>query len=145
MSRPPSKRPHASGFPARLKLVRELLGLGQEELADRLAVSQQTVSLWEKGQREPGRRSWALIEHRLGYTQKQLERGHGFLPPEPRLADGGGAPGYPPLHLIPPRAGTEVMRLSTSGLSAEALTLVQAQKALREAVKAGKPVWFVVD
>ena len=144
MSRSPSKRPHASGFPARLKLVRELLGWGQEELAERLAVSQQTVSLWEKGQRKPGRRSWALIEHRLGYSREQMEHGRGFLPPEPRLAEGSGTPGYPPLHLVPPRAGTEVMRLSVSGLAAEALNLAQAQKALKEAVKAGRPVWFVV-
>ena len=144
MSRAPTKRPQASGFPARLKLVRERMGLGQEELADKLAVSQQTVSLWEQGRRRPGRRSWALIEHRLGYTRDQIERGHGFLPPEAGLAEGAGS-GYPPLHLVPPRAGMEVMRLGVSGLAAEALTLAEAQKALREAVKAGKAVWIVVD
>ena len=144
MSRPSPKRPRPAGFPDRLKLVRELLGWGQEDLADRLAVSQQTVSLWEKGERQPGRRSWALIEHRLGYTRDQMERGHGFQPPEPRAADEAETPRYPPLHLIPPRAGTEVMRLSVSGLTSEALTLAQAQKALREAVKAGRPIWFVV-
>jgi transcriptional regulator with XRE-family HTH domain len=138
-------RAHASGFPARLKLVRERLGLGQEELAERLAVSQQTVSLWEKGQRKPGRGSWAVIEHRLGYTQDQMEHGHGFLPPEPRLADSRSGRAYPPIHLVPPRTGTDVMRLGASGLVAEALSLQEAQKLLREAVKAGRAVWMVVD
>lgn len=142
MSRPPVKRSAASTFPARLRLVRERLGLGQDQLAEKLSVSQQTISFWESGDRSPARRSWALIEHLLGYTREQLERGHGFLPPESGVFET--AMHHPPLHLIPPRAGAEVMRLSTSGLSAEALTLAQAQKLLRESVKAGKPIWLVV-
>ena len=143
MSRPPS-RAAAASFASRIKLVREGLGLGQEELAERLAISQQTVSLWESGQRTPGRRSWALIEHRLGYTQEQLERGKGFRPPEPRLAEHPDKP-HLPLHLVPPQAGTEVMRLSASGLVAEALSLAEALKTVREAVKTGRAVWIVVD
>lgn len=142
MSRPPAKRSSASGFPARLRLVRERLGLGQDQLADKLCVSQQTISFWESGDRKPARRSWALIEHLLGYTREQLERGHGFLPPESGVFET--AMSHPPLHLVPPRAGAEVMRLSTTGLSAEALTLAEAQKLLRESAKAGKPIWLVV-
>lgn len=142
MSRPPAKRSAPSTFPARLKLVRERLGLDQGALADKLAVSQQTISYWETGERKPARRSWALIEHLLGYSREQLEHGRGFLAPESGVFET--AMSHPPLHLIPPRSGAEVMKLSTSGLSAEALTLAQAQKLLREAVKAGKPVWMVV-
>jgi DNA-binding XRE family transcriptional regulator len=123
--------------------MRERLGLGQEQLAEKLAVSQQTISFWESGQRKPARRSWVLIEHLLGYTREQLERGHGFLPPESGVFETGMP--HPPLHLVPPRAGSEVMRLSATGLSAESLTLAQAQKVLRDAVKSGSPVWLVTD
>lgn len=143
MNQSPTRAAGAS-FASRIKLVREGLGLGQEELAERLAISQQTVSLWESGQRTPGRRSWALIEHRLGYTQEQLERGKGFRPPEPRLAESPGKR-HTPLHLVPPRAGTDVMRLSASGLVAEALSLAEAQKVVKDAVRAGKAVWIVVE
>lgn len=141
MSRRAAKAP--AGFPARLQLVRQRMGLSQEELAERLEVSQQSLQYWESGQRVPGRRSWAIIEHRLGYSRAQLEHGRGFAPPEAVAEEHSHT--YRALPLIPPRAGSEVMRLSPSGLSAEALTLPQAQKALREAVKAGRAVWLVVE
>lgn len=143
MSRRAAKAP--AGFPARLQLVRQRMGLSQEELAKLLEVSQQSVQLWESGQRIPSRRSWAIIAHRLGYTRDELEHGRAFTPPETAAAEDGHRRPTRSVSLIPLRAGSEVMRMSTTGLSAEALTLAQAQKLLSEAVKAGRAVWLVVE
>ena len=138
-------RPSRSlGFSGRLKLMRVSMGLEQSGLADLLEVSQQTISYWEKGERLPGRRSWALITHRLGYTREQLEHGRDFRAPEPGAMEGSGSSAFPSVQLVPPRSGAEVMRLSHKGLAAEALTLTQAQKALREAAKNGRPIWLVI-
>lgn len=40
-------------FGARLKLFREKEGMLQKELADKLQITQQTISLYESGKREP--------------------------------------------------------------------------------------------
>ena len=42
----------------RIKELRERRGIGQKELAEKIAVTQQTISLYEKGQREPKLRTW---------------------------------------------------------------------------------------
>ena len=74
----------------------------------------------------------------------QTISGKGFRPPEPRLAESPDKR-HLPLHLVPPQAGTDVMRLSASGLVAEALSLAEALKTVRDAVKTGRAVWIVVD
>ncbi|WP_306590677.1 helix-turn-helix transcriptional regulator [Geothrix sp. 21YS21S-4] len=131
-----------TGFPRRLREVRESLGFGQQAFADLLEVSQQTVSLWERGRRVPGRRMWSLIERKLGYSRESLETGTGFTLPDPGVAERPLAGLTVPLPV--PREGVAVTRVGLTGLAAEALDLGPAQRALREAVRKGRPVWLVV-
>ena len=49
----PSAGVAVSNFPEEIKSLRKSLFLSQQELADLLSVSQQTVSYWERGQKEP--------------------------------------------------------------------------------------------
>lgn len=49
----PRRKPDAA-FGARLKAARESKGLSQEDVAERVNVSVQTVSNWETGYRTPG-------------------------------------------------------------------------------------------
>lgn len=131
-----------AGFPDRLREVRECLGLSQWAFADLLEVSQQSISLWEKGQRMPGRRMWTLIEQKLGYSRAALEAGAGFSLPESGLADRPAAGRT--ISLPVPRQGVAVTQVGLSGLAAEALDLARAQRVMREAVREGRAVWLVV-
>lgn len=45
----------------RIKELRERRGIGQKELAEKIGVTQQTISLYEKGQREPKLKTWQKI------------------------------------------------------------------------------------
>jgi transcriptional regulator with XRE-family HTH domain len=134
--------PQKAGFPGRLRQLRECLGLGQRAFADLLEVSQQSVSLWEKGQRTPGRRMWALIEQKLGYSRVTLESGAGFSLPESGLEDRPLAGRT--ISLPVPRQGVAVIQVGLSGLAAEALDLARAQRTMRQAVREGRAVWLVV-
>lgn len=134
--------PREAGFPGRLRQVRECLGLGQGAFADLLEVSQQSISLWEKGQRMPGRRMWILLEQKLGYSRAALESGTGFSLPESGLAERPVAGRT--ISLPVPRQGVAVTQIGLSGLAAEALDLARAQRVLREAVREGRAVWLVV-
>jgi len=51
-----------SDYPARVKRLRNRLGLTQVELADRLGVAFATVNRWENGQAAPSSLSWREIE-----------------------------------------------------------------------------------
>ena len=53
-------------FPARLRCVREALGLGQRELARRLGTSQQVLKDWEHGRYRPSARFRVGIRKLLG-------------------------------------------------------------------------------
>ena len=48
--------------PEQVKAVREKLGLTQAEAAERVGVSQEAWSAWERGVRKPTRRSAMLID-----------------------------------------------------------------------------------
>jgi len=50
-----------SFFPTEIKKMRKSFKITQQELADKLGVSQQLVSLWETGQREPNEDNQALL------------------------------------------------------------------------------------
>jgi len=59
-----------SDFPVRLRFVRHSLGLTQEQLGTRLAVSEDSVRGWEAGNHEPSAKNRAaaeaVIEETLG-------------------------------------------------------------------------------
>ncbi|NHC15658.1 helix-turn-helix transcriptional regulator [Motilibacter deserti] len=65
-----------------VKIRREELGWGQEELARRVGVGQQTVSRWEHGLAGPRREHVARLADALGLESRHLHRLAGFLPPE---------------------------------------------------------------
>ena len=135
-----AKRPYA--FPRNLKQVREQLNMGQREFADHLDVSQQTISLWERGQRRPGKRTWTLLEQKLACSRAQLEFG-----PLPSLPESGVREAKSIAHPITlpfPQEGFAAMRIGVDGLISEAMNLAQAQRLLRESVRAGRPIWIVV-
>lgn len=135
-----SKRPPA--FPRNLKQVRERMNLGQREFAEFLDVTQQTISLWERGLRKPGKRTWTLLEQKLGYARVQLESVS--LPSLPELGVREAKSFARSIALPPPKEGFPATHLSLEGLVAEAMPLAKAQRLLREAVRAGKPIWIVV-
>jgi DNA-binding transcriptional regulator YiaG len=53
-----------------IKGVRELIGLSQEEMAQRMLVSVATIHRWETGKAEPSR----LAEFRLKRIRKEAEK-----------------------------------------------------------------------
>lgn len=129
-------------FPTILKDVRERMHLGQRDFADYLEVTQQTISLWERGLRKPGKRTWILLEQKLAYSRAQLEFG-----PLPALPESGvrEAKSFThPISLPPPQEGFPAMQVGVNGLASEAMDLAKAQRLLREAVRAGRPIWIVV-
>ncbi len=131
-----------AAFARNLRRVRERMGLGQRDFADFLDVTQQTVSLWERGLRSPGPRTWLLIEQRLGYARAELESSALSVLPELGARE---APSYArSVSLPPPREGFPATHVALEGLVSEAIPLAQAQRLLREAVRAGKPLWIVV-
>ncbi|WP_052572518.1 helix-turn-helix domain-containing protein [Holophaga foetida] len=132
----------ASAFPQNLRALRERLAMGQRDFADYLEVTQQTVSLWERGSRRPGRRTWLLLEQKLGYPRAVLESRLPLALPEEGVREG--IDFAKTITLPPPKAGLPITRMGVSGLAAEAITLAVAQRELREAIRAGRPVWLVV-
>ena len=133
------KRPASSRFPENLRALRG--DRSQTEFAEWLLVSQQTLSFWEQGKRRPNRRTWAVLEQRLGFSQAQLELEHLFV-----SGASGVAEGFSIGHAItlPPLRGAVALRLGLQGLSAEAMGMADIQRALREALRGKRPVWLVV-
>ena len=128
-------------FPENMKAIREQMGLGQRAFADFLDVSQQTISLWEKGLRSPGKRMWTLLEQKLGATQGALETGPLPTHLDPKVAESKAF--AKSVTLPPPRQGSPVTGIELNGLAAESMDLAKAQRLLREAVRQGKPVWLI--
>ncbi len=134
-------RPHTLGW--RLHKLRKELKLTQLALAREVGVVQATVSAWECGIVAPDKiplRTLRLLAQALGVSVAYLREG--------REAQDAAAEHLGPdrvsVSLPSPAEGTEVLRVARQGLAAEALSLAQAQRALREAVKGGHPVWLVV-
>jgi hypothetical protein len=128
-----------SRFPENLRTLRG--ARSQTEFAEALLVSQQTLSFWEKGARRPSRRAWVVLEQRLGYSQAQLE-GEVLPPLDASTVAEGGHLGHS--IILPPPHGAAAMRVGLKGLQAEALGVAEAQRALREALRAKRPIWLVV-
>lgn len=135
-----SKRPYA--FPRNLKQVRDRLKMGQREFAEYLDVTQQTISLWERGLRKPGKRTWTLLEQKLAYSRAELEYGPLHALPEPGVRET--ISFARSIALPPPQEGFPAIQVGVNGLASEAMSLAKAQSLLREAVRAGKPIWIVV-
>lgn len=113
----------------------------QGELAKRIGVKQDAVSAWELGKVDPKNlpaSTMKLICLELGTTEAYLQGGK--VSPQAVAEDRS-----PRVKLPPPERGTEVLSVGLRGLSSEALSLAQAQRALHEAVKAGRAVWLVVE
>ena len=142
--RPPRQRSprHPKFLGQRIWVARERLGLTQRALGEEVGVGQAAVSAWEKGTSQPRESLWPLLCKTLAQTRCALETGTGFpvKETEPRVSEGR-APS-----VVLPRIpkGAETLLLSEKGLAQESMTAAQAAKALREAVKSGRPVWIVV-
>lgn len=67
-----------------LKIKREELGLGQEQVASRLGVSQQTVSRWEKGLAVPRPNRVVQLAEMLEVDARWLHTVAGYLPEDQR-------------------------------------------------------------
>lgn len=63
----------------KIKILRELNGMKQEELADRLNIARNTVGMWEIGKRRPNDNvKWELAQI-LGISVIDLYFNDGFL------------------------------------------------------------------
>ena len=128
-------------FSKNLKALREQMGLGQRDFADHLDVTQQTISLWEQGKRQPGRRTWILLEQKLHTTRADMESGPLASALDPKVAESKAF--AKSVTLPPPRQGSPITGIELNGLAAESMDLAKAQRLLREAVRNGKPVWLI--
>lgn len=136
----PGRRTKAA-FPENLRQLREQMGLGQRAFADYLNVSQQTISLWEQGKRQPGKRTWTLLEQKLRVTRAEMEAGPLATQLDPRVGESRAF--AKAVTLPPPRKGSPITGIELSGLAAESMDLAKAQRLLREAVRQGRPVWLI--
>jgi transcriptional regulator with XRE-family HTH domain len=73
-------------FGETLKLRREERGLDQSELAERLGVTQQSISRWEHGQALPRPQRVRQLAEELGLDVGRLHRAAGYLPDDERSA-----------------------------------------------------------
>lgn len=128
-----------SRFPENLRILRG--AYSQTAFAERLLVSQQTLSFWERGKRKPNRRTWVVLEQCLGLSRAQLEGEMGEVPTLQGVAEGAG-PGR--TLVLPPPYGAAGVRIELKGLVAEAMGRTDIQRALREALRANRTVWLVV-
>jgi transcriptional regulator with XRE-family HTH domain len=136
------RRKPKAAFPENLKQIREQMGLGQRAFAEYLDVTQQTISLWERGMREPGKRTWTLLEQKLHITQAEMEAGPLATHLDPRVAESKTFARSIPLP--PPRQGSPITGVELNGLAAESLDLAKAQRLLREAVRHKRPIWLIL-
>lgn len=125
-----------------LRRLRKEQGLSQQNLAETLAVSQQTISLWERGLRKPSRRMEILLKHQLGITQEELEGRRSQGAASSQVAEARVLGRGISLPAIPKDAAA--MRVEFEGLASEALGVPEAQRALKEALRAGRPLWIVL-
>lgn len=142
--RPPRQRApkHPKTRGERIWVARERLGLTQRALGSLVGVGQAAVSAWEKDESLPRESAWPLLCEAVGQSRRALETGTGFHGKEavPRVAEG-----RSPRVVLPALPeGAEALLLSEKGLAQEAMTSIQAIKALREAVRKGRPVWLVL-
>lgn len=72
-----------TGFPGRLVRRRRVLGLTQEELADRLDVTRQAVQKWESGASQPGMEKLSALAETLDMSLDALVLGREAPPPPP--------------------------------------------------------------
>lgn len=135
------RRKTKAAFPENLKAIREQMGLSQRTFADYLDVTQQTISLWERGTRKPGKRTWTLLEQKLHITQAEMEAGLLATLLDPKVAESKAFARSIPLP--PPKQGHPITGMELNGLAAEALDLAKAQRLLREAVRHGRPIWLI--
>jgi transcriptional regulator with XRE-family HTH domain len=135
------RRKERAAFPENLKALREQMGLGQRAFADYLDVTQQTISLWERGARKPGRRTWTLLEQKLQISQATMEAGPLSTQLDPKVAESKAFARSVPLP--PPQQGRPITGIELKGLAAESLDLAKAQRLLREAVRQGRPIWLI--
>ncbi len=92
-----------------LKIRREELGLGQEDLAERIGVSQQTVSRWEKGLALPRPARVVELARLIEVDTRWLHRVAGYLPEAERSSAAG--PRQELYARIPELTRTELMLL----------------------------------
>lgn len=59
-------------FGARLRMVRQLLGLTQAELAEKIGMSKQAITLYETGRREASYKSLVALSRALNVTTDWL-------------------------------------------------------------------------
>src|SRR5690242_6316868 len=88
----------AQQFGARLRELRSAAGFSQKALADRAGVSQNAISQWEAGDREPLVSNVAALADALGVDVGELFKAAQVVAPEPRR-------GRPPKPDEPPRRG----------------------------------------
>ncbi len=77
---PPKRQQHGMVWDAqRIRALRAFLGLTQQQMADELAVRQQTISEWETGIHRPHRsthKTLTLVAERAGFVYQSAINQH---------------------------------------------------------------------
>lgn len=130
---------------ARIRQVRVAWGWTQNQLADRLNIDQQMISLWERNKTEPSRTGFALLAQLMNVTKKALVTGEGFsIPDLPQGVSGSAEDQSITIHLPLIQPG-EVASISLPGSKANLIRGKEAAQLLRGLIKSGRPVWIVHD
>lgn len=99
----------------RLQLLRKKKGLSQEELAQMLSVTRQTVSKWELGQSEPDLQFVSRLSEIFGVTTDYLIKGDVDDPDKTAENTGGEADSAPPSEVAAKEAGAHSRFLNFLG------------------------------
>lgn len=131
-------KPNTVGW--RIQKLRREHNLTQTELARQVGVGQGAASAWETGKvlgKDIPTRTLLAVAKVLQVSEDYLRTGR-ESPRREALDEA------IPIHLPASGKAGEVLCLAREGLETEPLREAQAVKVLREAVRAGRPVWLVL-
>ena len=148
-SRGAYRGPSASGtlpgtLGKRIRRIRVAWRWTQGQLAERLNVDQQMVSLWERDKTQPSRSGMALLATLFGLEIETLMTGIGFTVPD--MPPDSTVDGQNPLHRCLPQGipGHVVVVLREGGACTQ-MTVQEAKRLLDQKSQKGACVWVVLD
>lgn len=129
----------------RIRAGRMALDLNQSELARLLNTDQTSVSAWEVGKTAPSGPTLAGLSRVFKTSVDALETGVGFELLQPSEIAARIDPGLDLSRLPPVPAGSGGVILHRQGLAIESLGPRKLLALVQRTIKAGHPVWLILD